>query len=214
MSALSLVSMPTRRRATARMAAMGLALTVSVAALAGCGATATKTSSTKSSSAAKTSSSTSKTSSSTSKTSSSSSKASATSKTSSSTSKTSSATSKTSSTTSATLTAAQLAKYYKAKGAPVTLTSGKALNVAVNDFYFNPNTYTVTPGAQVVLNLKNASSLQHTFTFTPAKINVVIPANGSATAKFTAPSKAGTYYFYCAVPGHAALGMVGKITVK
>ncbi len=200
MSVLSLVSVPARRHGSTRVAVLGVALAVSMAALAGCGSTPTKTPST-SSSKASTTSAASKTSTA-SKTSGSSSGASPTSSTSS------------SSIPPAAYTTAQLIKYYTPKGAPVTLTSGQAQSIAVNDFYFDPNTLTASPGARVVLNLKNASALEHTFTLPVAKVNVSIQSGGSATVRFTAPSKPGTYYFYCSVPSHAALGMVGKLTVK
>ncbi len=39
-------------------------------------------------------------------------------------------------------------------------------------------------------------------------------AGTSQTVKLTLNLKAGTYTFYCTVPGHAAAGMKGKLVVK
>ena len=72
-----------------------------------------------------------------------------------------------------------------------------------------------------------ASAGKVTFVFTndaPVPHNLAIkdgvtdgPTNtisGGATAKLSVDLKAGTYEFYCAVPGHEQAGMKGTLTVK
>lgn len=44
------------------------------------------------------------------------------------------------------------------------------------------------------------------------KVSKVVPAGGSATA--TAKLKHGRYSYFCTVPGHAAGGMKGTLTVR
>ena len=71
------------------------------------------------------------------------------------------------------------------------------------------------PAGKVTIVMKNPSMLQH---------DVAIKLNGKVhksnlvghggTAKLTLKLKAGTYTFYCTVPGHAAAGMKGKLVVK
>lgn len=196
MSIGSLSMLPGHRVGPARLATMGAVLALSVGVIAGCGSTTTKTTSTSSKAAKTTSSSTAKTSSA------------------SSTASKSSATAKTSSTSSAaSTTGAQYAKYYKANGS-ATLKANTPLTIALSDFAYKPNTLTATPGEKVVLTLHNTATLTHTFVLGATKTDVSVNAGTTGTAKFTAPSKAGTYYFYCNIPGHAQQGMVGKLIVK
>jgi len=68
---------------------------------------------------------------------------------------------------------------------------------------------------EVTIDFKNPSAIPH---------NVVIEENGKELAGFepisegeeseTADLKAGTYTFYCSVPGHREAGMEGTLTVK
>jgi len=68
---------------------------------------------------------------------------------------------------------------------------------------------------EVTVDFKNPSAIPH---------NVVIEENGKELAGFepisegeeseTAELKAGTYTFYCSVPGHRQAGMEGTLTVK
>jgi len=68
---------------------------------------------------------------------------------------------------------------------------------------------------KVTVDFKNPSAIPH---------NVVIEENGKELAGFepiaegeeseTADLKAGTYTFYCSVPGHRQAGMEGTLTVK
>ncbi len=106
---------------------------------------------------------------------------------------------------------ATLKAQYTAKGS-ATLSAGKALTMTVGDFYFKPNTLSVTKGTKVDIHVTNHSALPHTFTLPAWHVNVPLPTNKTTTVKFTAAHK-GTFYFYCSYPGHVQGGMVGKITV-
>ncbi len=105
---------------------------------------------------------------------------------------------------------------------------GSTISATMTDFKFDPNTWTVTAGQQVTLNLTNNGSTEHSWalmskpisgSFTDAdKANVLfsktVPAGQTATATFTAPSTAGSYQVICDSPGHFEAGMQGTLTVK
>ena len=106
---------------------------------------------------------------------------------------------------------------------------GATMDVTMNEFSFTPNSWTVSAGQQVTINLKNAGTVTHDLTimktpisgsFTDAdKANEVwasdmIPAGQSKTQTFTAPSTPGTYQVICTESGHFEAGMVGQLMVK
>jgi uncharacterized cupredoxin-like copper-binding protein len=61
------------------------------------------------------------------------------------------------------------------------------------------------------ITLDNADFVPHTFTIDALGINLSVPARGEGQLTFTAP--AGTYTFYCDIPGHPEAGMVGELVV-
>jgi cytochrome c oxidase subunit 2 len=68
---------------------------------------------------------------------------------------------------------------------------------------------------EVTISMKNPSSVPHNVAIRGNGVDVqgeVVSAGGTSTA--TADLKAGTYTFYCSVPGHEAAGMTGKLTVE
>lgn len=79
---------------------------------------------------------------------------------------------------------------------------------------FNTSSLSAKAGA-VTITMANISVLPH---------NIAIKGNGidvkgaiilkGKTSTVSAKLKAGTYEFYCSVPGHEAAGMKGTLTVK
>ena len=93
---------------------------------------------------------------------------------------------------------------------------GGKITIEMGEYYYKPATITVSPGASVTVTLKNVGTLQHDFhsdQINPTGSPLVDPGK-SVDFTFTAPSQAGTYDFWCTVPGHKELGMVGKLEVK
>lgn len=102
-------------------------------------------------------------------------------------------------------------------------------NVTLTDFAFTPNELTVPAGAEITLDTANTGAVIHNFIimnlgtsagteFTAEDdLNVYwkleIPAGGSTTTTFTAPSEPGEYEVVCSTPGHLQAGMIGKLTV-
>ena len=108
--------------------------------------------------------------------------------------------------------AARYAAHYRPNGT-ATVAPGQAVQIAASDFAFSPNTLTVMAGKPLRIQLNNVSTEAHNFDFPSQNVNVNLPARTSTTVTFT-PARAGTFYFYCNLPGHAAAGMVGKLTVR
>ena len=108
-------------------------------------------------------------------------------------------------------TGASYAQYYKTNGT-ATIAAGSPLAMNANDFAFSPNTLTVKAGTPVHINVNNTSAEPHNFSLPIFGANVNLPAGTTTAVTFT-PTKAGTYYFWCNLPGHAQAGMVGKLTV-
>lgn len=103
-----------------------------------------------------------------------------------------------------------------------------SLNFTGTDsFEFNPRTATAQTGSEVTVTLDNTGILEHSWTLvgqgvdplTATEADVlgsagsgVVPGGGNSTFTFTAPAP-GAYIYVCTVPGHAAGGMVGTLTV-
>lgn len=85
---------------------------------------------------------------------------------------------------------------------------------ATDQFRFVPDVINAKPGQQIQLTLQNTGSLDHSFVLPDLNINYQLPAGKTLKETFSAPSKAGTYQFYCNVPGHKEAGMVGNLIVK
>ncbi|MFQ5839031.1 MAG: plastocyanin/azurin family copper-binding protein [Thermoplasmata archaeon] len=100
---------------------------------------------------------------------------------------------------------------------------------------FDPSAISVQPGEEVNVTLVNDGIVEHTFTLF-AELNALVPLSdftalrdyyqqaelivdvslqGGETgwAEFTAPIAPGNYILVCMVPGHAAGGMHGILTV-
>ncbi|MEI7625417.1 MAG: plastocyanin/azurin family copper-binding protein [Actinomycetota bacterium] len=73
------------------------------------------------------------------------------------------------------------------------------------------STATATAGP-IELSLANTSGVPHNVAIKDTEFETQIETSATATANGTL--KAGTYTYYCQVPGHEAAGMVGTLTVK
>ena len=84
---------------------------------------------------------------------------------------------------------------------------------ADNTFAYDVTTLNAKVGQTVNVTLENSGALEHTFLIDELSVNSGTVAGGqSGTVTFT-PSTAGTYTYYCNVPGHKEGGMVGTLTV-
>lgn len=80
------------------------------------------------------------------------------------------------------------------------------------DIDFNPNEFIIPANTDVTVTLPNEGVAEHTFVIDELEINVSIAPGATETVTINAP--AGTYTYYCDVPGHRAQGMEGTMTVE
>lgn len=87
----------------------------------------------------------------------------------------------------------------------------KAIDVELNDEYFNPKVITISNGTPTTLILKNKGKKEHTFTVEKLRIDAEVQPGKEKTITVT-PNKPGTYELICRY--HFNEGMVGKVIVK
>jgi plastocyanin len=85
--------------------------------------------------------------------------------------------------------------------------------VTTPDFRFDQAEIKARVGETVALRLDNTHTAPHSFDVDELNIHVPMAAGKSGLALFKS-AKAGTYTFYCGVPGHRQLGMVGTLIVE
>jgi plastocyanin len=81
---------------------------------------------------------------------------------------------------------------------------------------FDPATVTVKSGTPVRVTIINSGALEHDWVvdnLDGKKLSADAKPKTNATAEFT-PTAAGTYEFYCSIPGHREAGMKGTLTVQ
>ena len=98
---------------------------------------------------------------------------------------------------------------------------------ALDILQFTPDKPSIPAESEVALTFKNEGSLDHNFIIAadeidPFKVSEadalagintgIVPGGEKTSLTFKAPP-AGTYTFVCVVPGHAAAGMVGSLTI-
>lgn len=89
--------------------------------------------------------------------------------------------------------------------------SGNAIEVELNDDYFNPKDITIPNGKTTTFILKNKGSKKHTFTVEKLGIDTVVQSGTEKTITVK-PTETGTYDLICRY--HFQEGMVGKVIVK
>lgn len=94
---------------------------------------------------------------------------------------------------------------------PTASTTKATLNAS--EFAFDPAILEVAAGAKLELTLVNKGTLEHDFTIDSLSFAVHAPV-GTTEMLTTGALAAGTYEFYCSIPGHKQAGMTGTLTVK
>ncbi len=87
-----------------------------------------------------------------------------------------------------------------------------ALTLHAQDVKFDVNTLSAKVGQPVTLTYFNEGVIDHAFGIDDLLENQTIAPGQTAIFNFT-PTTAGTFRFYCAIPGHEMAGMVGTLTV-
>jgi plastocyanin len=87
----------------------------------------------------------------------------------------------------------------------------KAIEVELNDDYFNPKDITIPNGTTTTLILKNKGVKEHTFTVEKLGVDAEVQP-GKEKIITVNPKQPGTYELICRY--HFQEGMVGKVIVK
>ncbi|MFQ5876005.1 MAG: cupredoxin domain-containing protein [Dehalococcoidia bacterium] len=93
---------------------------------------------------------------------------------------------------------------------PAVTKPGEAVVIATYPA-FHPSAITVVKGETIHLKI-TSTDRSHTFTIDELGINISVDA-GQTVTKEIKVDKAGTFTFYCAVPGHRGAGMEGTLSV-
>ena len=89
----------------------------------------------------------------------------------------------------------------------------RSITVVASDMRFDPTQITADAGADVNLTLRNDDEIVHDLTI-PA-LGVRVTAQPGETATVGVPlDEAGTYAFFCSIPGHEQAGMRGTLVVR
>jgi uncharacterized cupredoxin-like copper-binding protein len=98
----------------------------------------------------------------------------------------------------------------KESAAPST---GSAIDMSAVDISFSPKDLTIPANTDVSVTVTNNGVLQHNFVLDEAGVDSGL-LNGGESATVIISLPAGTYQFYCSVPGHQEAGMVGTLIVE
>jgi uncharacterized cupredoxin-like copper-binding protein len=94
---------------------------------------------------------------------------------------------------------------------PPAAAAPSALRLETANMAFSSTDLSAAAG-EVTLRLSNSDLFWHTFTIDALGVNVQAPVGGERELSFSASP--GVYDFYCAIPGHALIGMRGTLTVR
>ena len=108
-------------------------------------------------------------------------------------------------------TSGSLGVFAESRVATQPMETVKAIEVELNDDYFNPTVITIPNGRTTTLILKNVGKKEHTFTVKELRIDAEVQPGKEKTITVK-PEKPGTYELICRY--HFNEGMVGKVIVK
>lgn len=92
--------------------------------------------------------------------------------------------------------------------------AAREIAVVGTEFAFSPSTITLKAGERVKVSFRNGGQVIHNWIVERQGIGTQTIAGGANdSVEFTAPA-AGTYTYFCSVPGHRERGMVGTLKVE
>ncbi|HVZ11544.1 MAG TPA: plastocyanin/azurin family copper-binding protein [Patescibacteria group bacterium] len=94
-----------------------------------------------------------------------------------------------------------------------TATKTKTFNITAGNFYFVPKNISVNVGDKVTFLVINAGGI-HNLKIDELGVKTDMIKDGETQSVTFTASKAGSYVYYCGVPGHREKGMWGTLTVK
>lgn len=108
------------------------------------------------------------------------------------------------------------------KGAPAGTPAAEAncIEDDMHDIYFGANLLTVPADTDVKVIFHNVGAAEHTFVISDhnnqdvENLDINLAVQPGETGETTINAPAGTYYFWCDIPGHEAAGMWGILKVE
>lgn len=91
--------------------------------------------------------------------------------------------------------------------------SDGTVQVEASDLAFDPTQVSV-PAGEIQVVLDNVGAVEHDFVVEETGDTVVATAAPGETATGSIELEAGTYTFYCSIPGHREAGMEGTLEVQ
>lgn len=85
--------------------------------------------------------------------------------------------------------------------------------VGTDALKFDPTELTASAG-EIAIELVAEASVEHNLVIEESGDTVVVEAGAGETAVGTIELEAGTYTYYCNIPGHRQAGMEGTLTVS
>ncbi len=92
------------------------------------------------------------------------------------------------------------------------MAEANTFTVEMHDTYFTPKEFSIPADTEVTLKFVNLGLMQHDFVCTPLNFTSG-RLNGGQEREVKLIAPKGAYQFYCSVPGHKILGMVGTLRV-
>jgi plastocyanin len=86
-----------------------------------------------------------------------------------------------------------------------------AVVVQSRNVAFSPDSL-AAPSGRLTVAMRNRDLFWHTFTVRALRVDLKVPVGSVRSVTFDA--RPGSYRFYCRIPGHAAAGMRGTLTVR
>ncbi len=92
-----------------------------------------------------------------------------------------------------------------------TAAAGDTVTMEAGNFYFKPKDVKIPAHTPVTFKITNVAEIPHNFSIDVLAISAALDPGKTTDVIVNAP--AGTYQFYCNLPGHRAAGMEGTLTV-
>jgi uncharacterized cupredoxin-like copper-binding protein len=90
--------------------------------------------------------------------------------------------------------------------------AAEPVEIVSRDIVFEPDEATIPANTDVTFTLPNEGVTAHNFSID--ELDISVDQAPGATEEVVINAPAGTYEFYCNVPGHKEAGMTGTLTVE
>jgi uncharacterized cupredoxin-like copper-binding protein len=98
--------------------------------------------------------------------------------------------------------------------ADAAATSSGGVTIEATEFEYNPGDFSLPADEATELTLANKGVVEHDIVVEELDDRELVFANAGETVTETVTVPAGTYTFYCSIPGHRSAGMEGTLTVE